>query len=525
MKKLFVLLFCSFIYASAVLPQLSFAASLSNIDVPIWQPYDFVFKAAVSNENPFLVNFEAMVIGPNGKLISIPGFYNGNGEWIIRVSPTAEGEWKIITKSSQSELNGKGITFSCVKNNNSKVHGILEVDKKHPHHFIFEDGTHFFMQGYEYDWLFALDMDKKDVPTIDKTLDIISSYGFDYVLMDSYAYDTKWRTGKTGPDDYGPPLMCPWEGSNEKPNYNRMNLSYWNHFDKVIDALYERGMEAHIFIKVYNKEVNWPKDNSQEEKFFFTWLIARYSAYPNIIWDLSKEAQREKDSAYKQGMLKFIRANDPYHHLMTVHDDDTTYDSGAYDSLLDFRADQQHKNYHDTIIRERAQNKWPVANVESDYECGPGGIKDKTYNSAHTTDQTIRTLWEIAMAGGYTGYYYTYTAWDVIHPFDIPPGYEDMKHFKDFWQSSKYWQLQPSDSLVSEGYCLADPGKEYIVYEKDVKPITLNISSAKGNLTGEWFNPYTGKTYSAGTFDNGTVKINPPDNWGSDPVILHLKQD
>jgi len=129
------------------------------------------------------------------------------------------------------------------------------------------------------------------------------------------------------------------------------------------------------------------------------------------------------------------------------------------------------------------------------------------------------------MAGGYTGYYYTYTAWDVIHPFDIPPGYEDMKHFKDFWQSSKYWQLQPSDSLVSEGYCLADPGKEYIVYEKDVKPITLNISSAKGNLTGEWFNPYTGKTYSAGTFDNGTVKINPPDNWGSDPVILHLKQD
>ena len=33
----------------------------------------------------------------------------------------------------------------------------IRVDKEHPHHFVFDDGTHFFMQGYEYDWLWALD--------------------------------------------------------------------------------------------------------------------------------------------------------------------------------------------------------------------------------------------------------------------------------------------------------------------------------------------------------------------------------
>jgi hypothetical protein len=507
------------------MPQVSGSINKSDASVPLWQPHDFEFKADAKTSNPFVVAFSAKVISPGGQSFSIPGFYDGNGTWNVRVSPTVKGKWKIVTKSELPELNGRNVTFDCVNNTNPKVHGELRIDKKHSHHFIFDDGAHIFMQGYEYDWLWALDMDKPDIPTVDKTLDLISSYGFNYVILDSYAYDTKWREGKTGPDDYGPPLMCPWEGSNENPDYSRMNLAYWKHYDKVINALYERGMEAHIFIKVYNKMVKWPPHNSAEEIIFFTWLIARYSAYPNIIWDFSKEAQKEKDFVYKQNCLKFIRATDPYHHLITVHDDDSAYVKGAYDSLTDFRADQQHRNYHATILKERAQRDWPVANVESDYECGPGGVKDKTYGSAQTTDKTIRTLWEIVMAGGYTAYYYTYTAWDVIRPLDVPPGYEDMKHFGDFWRSTNYWILQPSDSLVSEGYCLADKGREYVVYLNEAKPFILRINNAAENLTAEWFNPFTGKTQTAGSYENGLAKINPPEDWGSSPVILHLKKN
>ena len=73
-----------------------------------------------------------------------------------------------------------------------------------------------------------------------------------------------------------------WEGSNEKPDHSRFNLAYWQHYDRVIEALHQRGMIAHVMIKVYNKMVNWPAKGSAEDDLFFRWLIARYAAYPNV---------------------------------------------------------------------------------------------------------------------------------------------------------------------------------------------------------------------------------------------------
>jgi len=512
------------------------AAAPDRPSVPCWQPHDFSFTAQAAPANPFLVEISATVTGPDGKTFTTPGFFDGNGVWKIRVSPTSEGQWSLVTKSELPELAGKTATFTCVKNPNPKIHGVLRVDPEHPHHFIFADGTRFFMQGYEYDWLWALDQDKPGVPTIEKTLDLISRYGFNYVLVNSYAYDTSWRKGKTGPDDYGPSLLYPWAGSNAAPEQSQMNLDYWNHYDLMTDALLTRGIEAHLFIKVYNKQVKWPAPGSGEEKLFFRWLVARYAAYPNLIWDFSKEAHNEKNLAYKQDWLKYVRVTDPYHHLTTVHDDDVANDNGAYDQLTDFRADQHHgvanvkgpnANYmggkHEKILTQRQRRAWPVANVESDYECGPGGLADKTFGKAQTAAQTARTLWDIAMAGGYTAYYYTYTAWDVIRPLDVPPGYAYLKHFGDFWRATDYWLLQPADKLVSTGWCLANPGKEYVAYQSQPEPFTLELSDVSGKLMGEWFDAFTGKSTAAGTFGNGQASLTPPVGWGDAPVVLHLK--
>ena len=491
-------------------------------DVPRWQPHDFSFTAKTTTANPFMVPFSAAVNGPDGKSFTVPGFFDGNGTWKIRVSPDAEGNWSLVTKSDVKELDGRSAEFTCVKNTNANAHGVLRVDKAHPHHFIFEDGTRFFMQGYEYDWLWALDMDKPGVPTVEASLDLIARHGFNYVLINSYAHDTNWRKGKTGPDDYGPSRLYPWEGSNEQPDHNHMNVAYWQHYDRVMSALAQRGIQAHMFIKVYNKQVKWPEHGSDGEKLFFRWLVARYAAYPNIIWDFSKEAHNEKDLAYKQGWLKWLRENDPYHHLTTVHDDDQANDSGAYDDLTDFRADQGHRDWHNLILRQRTRHAWPVANVESDYECGPGGVKDKTYGKAETPEEMMGTHWEIAMAGGYIAYYYTYTAWDVIRPLDVPPGYAMMKHFGDFWRATEYWTLEPSEKLVSVGYCLANPGHEYVVFQKQAAPFTLEITGAKSSLTAEWFNPFTGRQTAAGSLNNGTAKLTPPANWGSAPLVLRV---
>ena len=185
------------------------ANAAKRVAVPRWQPHDFVFKSDVKVANPFKVEFTAEVKDPVGKAFMLPGFFDGNGSWKVRVSPNTEGAWSLVTKSDVRELDGKSEAFICVKNASPNAHGRLRVDQEHPHHFILEDGTHFFMQGYEYDWLWALDMDQSGVPTVEKSLDLIARHCFNYVLLNSYAYDTDWRKGKSAPDDYGPPLLYP----------------------------------------------------------------------------------------------------------------------------------------------------------------------------------------------------------------------------------------------------------------------------------------------------------------------------
>lgn len=503
---------------SAVPPETR-AASTS---VPRWQPHDFAFRSSATPDNPFEVVFSAEVTGPDGRRMSVPGFYDGDGTWKLRVSANAIGAWSLRTRSDDPALDGQTAVFTCAGNSNGALHGALRVDRDHPSQFIFEDGAHYWPMGYECDWLWALDMGDPKLPVVNAFLDKIAAYGFNFVILNAFAYDTKWRNGKTGPDDFGPPPMFPWEGSNDAPDHSRFNLTYWRHYDRVMDALHRRGIVAHMLVRVYNKYVNWPENGSPEDDLYYRWLIARYAAYPNLTWDLAKEAQYEKDVDYKLDRLKYIRANDPYRRLLTVHDDREVYDRGTYDTLVDYRSDQQHIDWRQVMLRHLGQRPWPVINTEFGYECGPKGVDDKTYGKAQLPEEVGRRAWEVYMAGGSGCYYYTYTAWDVLRPADNPPGYVYFRRLYDFFARTAYWRLKPVDDMASDGWCLAEPGREYVVFLNAAKRFTLKLDGVKKRLKAEWYHPYTGERLSAGVLGGGMQTLTPPPAWGSGPVALHV---
>ena len=491
--------------------------------LPLWQPHDFEFQSETPHQNPFQVDFEAEAIGPDGKKMLIPGFFDGDHTWKIRFSPTSKGKWTIKTKSSDPKLDARIIgDIQAVANTNSHVHGCLRVDPSRPHHFVFEDGSRFFLMGYECDWLWALDSDDPKLPTANAFLDKISSYGFNYILLNVYAHDVAWRKGHTEPKDYGPPPMYAWEGTNEKPDHSRLNLPFWQHYDRIMDAMYQRGIVAHVMIKVYNKMVNWPEKLSPDDDLYFRTIIARYSAYPNVVWDFSKEGNKEPDLAYKLNRLHFIREKDPYKRLMTVHDDGGNYDRGVYNKVLDYRSDQQHGDWHKTILEQRKQNNWPIVNVEFGYEAGPRGGGSETYPECQPGEELARRAWEVYSAGGYGAYYYYSTAWDVIRPEETPPGYAYFKRLRDFFGKTNFWFLQPSDNLVSRGYCLADPGKEYVVVQIQPGEFELKIEEAKSALNAEWYEPLTGKRIPAGQLGNGMNKLSTPSSWKG-MAALHVR--
>ena len=110
------------------LAMLAMTSHMQAADVPKWTPADIEFKANAGPSNPFMVAFSASITGPDGQSFEIPGFYDGEGTWKIRVSPTTEGKWSLVTKSELKTLAGQQAEFMCVKNSNPNVHGVLRVD-------------------------------------------------------------------------------------------------------------------------------------------------------------------------------------------------------------------------------------------------------------------------------------------------------------------------------------------------------------------------------------------------------------
>ena len=82
--------------------------------------------------------------------------------------------------------------------------------------------------------------------------------------------------------------------------------------------------------------------------------------------------------------------------------------------------------------------------------------------------------------------------------------------------------MHPAEGITSDGYCLADPGHEYIIFLNSAAPFSLKLEGLADPLKGQWFQALTGKRQDAGTINSATSEMNPPAEWGSGPVALHL---
>ncbi len=103
------------------------ALTADVVSVPRWTPHDFSFAADTTVANPFATELDVVIVGPGGTSFVLPGFFDGNGTWKVRVAPAVEGEWSLRTNSDIDALNGKTAVFTCVANHNPNNHGMLKV--------------------------------------------------------------------------------------------------------------------------------------------------------------------------------------------------------------------------------------------------------------------------------------------------------------------------------------------------------------------------------------------------------------
>ena len=79
----------------------------------------------------------------------------------------------------------------------------------------------------------------------------------------------------------------------------------------------------------------------------------------------------------------------------------------------------------------------------------------------------------------------------------------------------------PHNGLASTGYCLAQPGEEYVVYQPAENPFTVELAS--GTYRCEWHNPSTGEAVAADTLSvaSGACRFVPPFEGDS---VLYLER-
>jgi hypothetical protein len=473
--------------------------------IRLYHPHDFVIESSANHDNPFMTDVFATFEHESGETIGkVPGFYNGNGRWVIRFSPTRIGTWRATTSAADAQLDGRGLACTCVQNTNPAVHGTLRIDRANPKKFAWRDGAPFLLLGFECDWLFSYHQRHPD--DCAARIALLSDRGFNYIVTNIYAH-TGFSTseaagqGEIRPDTiYGPPDMYVFGGDNDNADHSRLNVAFFADYDRMMHILFEKGIVAHLMIQVQNKSVSWPKRNSAEDDLFWNYVVARYQAYGNVVWDISKESfylyKETGAHDYAVGRMHLIRRRDAYNHLVTIHDPmpRSTALACAADEAADFVSDQIHcadtGAYNREAILSRRLFSKPYVNIEYGYELGAENLKTYTSTTTASWEKMLEWTYALYLAGAYPCYYYSNTSWDLIEFDPEPEGWKRYRYLADFIGALDYNRMEPCNELVARGFCLAEPGKAYLLFlpEGGDAQVSLHHVESKRGWAGrpEW---------------------------------------
>ncbi|AOR65778.1 DUF5060 domain-containing protein [Pectobacterium wasabiae] len=503
-----------------------------------WQTQDFVFETKEKVNSPFDQELIATFTSDRtGKTYVSHMFYDGESQYVSRVSLPEEGKWEYKVTGDIKDLNGRTGVIT-VSSASSKGKVIVDPDTKKT--FKYENGDIYTPHAYELDWLFSLDKNDDSLSQTKSIISYIKDGGFNQVLMNVYGYGAIKTGGWATKDidkryNFNEVKEFPFMGNNAEPDYSALNVEFFKALDKKIAYLNEQNVQAHLMIYVWNKSVNWAPLGSKEDKRFFDYVIKRYSGYNNIIWDVAKEAMdyNHANAQFINDKIDRIKVLDSNKHLITLHD--FIYAQSPFlAAKLDYISIQEWspdvaKKTSDLVALH--PNK-PVHNIENGcYETTTHRIFNGAYNTA---ESCLNRNYEIYFNGAFTSHYWQNTSWFELNyepqklPKDKQPNMSYQKIFRAFIDKYPLTHWKPHRFNFATWSLVND--KEGIVFY-----LPADGDGIKGHLTPDykddkfemtWFSTLTGKEYSAGIRDVRYIWIdaNKPAELVGEPAILVMKK-
>ena len=488
--------------------------------------HDFALASPARHDNPFRVGLTATFRCEHSRLQvrDLPGFHDGGQAWKIRFCPPALGKWTGVTRSDDPAMDGiKLPAVTCVPNRNPAVHGLLSIDPHHRHRLMWSDGTPFVLLGFELDWLAAFHQrlgQPKGKPVNRRddrfavAMDLLVRRGFNYLVSNLYAHSL--FADPAEPYAFTPPEMYPFGGTNDQPDHSVLNVKFFRDFDGAIAALHRRGIAVDLMFLVSNKAVNWPAPFSIEDDTFWKYVVARYQAYGNIVWDPCKESfvlgRYAPAHGYTFSRIELIRRHDAYGHLVTAHDnvEHSRGRSGTVDAVCDLASDQVHlyakgfsdeettasaREYNREAVRRFRLSDKPYLNVEFAYEKGIGPIKTLDWHGSRPWQHLLIWCYAIYAGGGYPNYYYNNTSWNLVKFNPQPPSWRRYRYLRDFVEMMDLGPMAPDNEFARRGMCLAQPGRQYYVFLPEGGDEVLDLACVEPGraITATWMDIYTGR--------------------------------
>ena len=363
--------------------------------------------------------------------------------------------------------------------------------------------------------------------------------------------------GLKEPNPYGEtPLL------NDDPA--KPNEAYFKHVDYIIDKAAQYGIVIG-FLPTWGDKLNkggWGKGpeifNPINARGYGQYLGNRYKNRENIVWILGGDRNPRDGSqdvmvwqAMAAGIQEGVGGAD--NALMSYHPQPNGRDGGASkwfqdDAWFDFN---MHQNGHcrftpmyDNIsISYNRQPTKPTMDAEPIYEDHPVCFNAKDLGTSNAYDVRVYAYLDL-FAGAHGHTYGCHDIWQMYstsrpavngphiywpEALDLP-GANQMKYVRKLLTARPMLARVPDQSLIVENNLgpaeriQATRGADYgFVYSTVGKPFTVNPGRISGKaLTATWFDPRTGKTQSAGTFDNQKPQqFTPPtQGYGQDWVLV-----
>ncbi|MFK8112729.1 MAG: DUF4038 domain-containing protein [Rubripirellula sp.] len=473
-----------------------------------WVVNDLTFEVQEQFENPFVEESYAVVSSEDGQQ-RVPLFYNGDNEWVFRYSSASVGSKSYVLESHIKELDGKRGKITIAKNLKPDRHGGVVLNSTNRQRLFYEDGTHYLNLAFECDWLFALDYGQGEIPKTKHLLSLLRRHRFNQIVMNVYSYDVNWpkdeRLQKHPEHEYGGREdIFPFLGSNSSPDHRSLNVDFFKHFDKVIAEMHDQEIVSHLMIYVWNKLVAWPEMNSSADNMYYDYVLKRYQAFPNVVWDVSKEALHHQRATkeYIVERIQRTRRVDSYDRLVSVHDYGFCRN---HSSLVDFISMQnwKHTLYQHMMDAAKEFPQKPIFNIEhGGYEESPYVVFPGAYVDAEVC---LRRNYMCLFAGGYTTYYWQGASWNALihNPFEQPddfikPHFEYFSHMAKLCESIHFENCKPMSHHNSSGYNLTNKrdGIVAMYTPKENHFVGTNAASKEfdcQNATQQWFNTLTGE--------------------------------